>query len=250
MAAVRRADRPGRADVPGLGLLGVVPALAVRHADRVDRRQVDDVEPELGELRQHLRNAGEAAERAREELVPRAEAGQRAVDVDLERLRLDLGEAVAGGCGEPLLDRQLLAAEQDRALGELAGQVGLAARHLPAQLVLPGRDPIGPGDHGERPEPGLVDRERAAEAVVAERDERLLARPPGAGTRHPDRGAERVVAVLEDGRGRRRRGHRRPRGSGSGRSRRPARQPGSGCGRAVGLFSGVALCVRFCVTSS
>ena len=54
VAAVLRADRPGRADVAGRRVLGVVPALAVRHADRVHRREVDDVEAEVGELRQHL----------------------------------------------------------------------------------------------------------------------------------------------------------------------------------------------------
>ena len=56
----------------------VVPALAVRAADRVDRRQVDDVEAELGELRQQRAHALEAAPRAREELVPGAEARERA----------------------------------------------------------------------------------------------------------------------------------------------------------------------------
>ena len=41
-----------------------------------------------------------------------------------------LAEAVAGGRGERLLDGQLVAAEQSRALGELAREVGLAARLL------------------------------------------------------------------------------------------------------------------------
>ena len=43
-----------------LGRLGVVPALAVRVADRVDRREVEDVEAELGEARQQLADPGEA----------------------------------------------------------------------------------------------------------------------------------------------------------------------------------------------
>ena len=54
--------------------------------DRVDRRQVDDVEAELGQLRQHLGDAAEAAPRTREQLVPGAEARPLAFDVDLERL--------------------------------------------------------------------------------------------------------------------------------------------------------------------
>ena len=49
--ALRTADRPRAPDVAGLGALRVVPALAVRQPDRVDRREVDDVEAELGELR-------------------------------------------------------------------------------------------------------------------------------------------------------------------------------------------------------
>ena len=55
----------------------VVAALAVLDADRVDRREVEHVEAELGEPR-HLRlDRLEAAERAREQLVPGAEAGAR-----------------------------------------------------------------------------------------------------------------------------------------------------------------------------
>ena len=70
---------------PGCRPLGVVAALAVRAADRVDRRQVDDVEAELGELGKRLGDAAEAAPRAREELVPRAEARTLSLDVELER---------------------------------------------------------------------------------------------------------------------------------------------------------------------
>src|SRR5581483_10911470 len=47
VAALLAADRPRAADVAGLGRLGVVPALAVRLPDRVDRGEVDDVEAEL-----------------------------------------------------------------------------------------------------------------------------------------------------------------------------------------------------------
>ena len=47
VAALLRADRPRRAGVVGRGRQGVVRALAERGADRVDRRQVDDVEAHL-----------------------------------------------------------------------------------------------------------------------------------------------------------------------------------------------------------
>ena len=83
--ALLRADRPRAADVAAPGDERVVAALAVRDADRVDRRQVDDVEPELRQLRQRLPDAAEAAPRAREELVPGTERSALAVDVHGER---------------------------------------------------------------------------------------------------------------------------------------------------------------------
>src|SRR2546423_2409222 len=82
VTALLGADRPRAADVPGPGRLGVVPALPVRAADRMDRRQVEDVEPELGKARQEGADAVEAAPGAPEELVPRAEAAEDAVDVN------------------------------------------------------------------------------------------------------------------------------------------------------------------------
>ena len=75
---------------PGVGVLGVVAALAVLAADRVDRRQVEDVEAHLRDVRQVLDDVAKravalaVAERAREELVPGAEAGALAVDHELE----------------------------------------------------------------------------------------------------------------------------------------------------------------------
>src|SRR6185437_4327254 len=87
VATLLGADRPGAADVAGLRGLRVVPALAVRVADRVDRRQVENVDAELGEARQLRADSLEAAPRTREEFIPRAEAGKDAVDVDLIRRR-------------------------------------------------------------------------------------------------------------------------------------------------------------------
>ena len=78
VAALLAADRPRAARVAGLGGQRVVAALAVREPDRVDRREVDDVEAEVGELGQLLLDALEPAPRAREELVPGAEARQLA----------------------------------------------------------------------------------------------------------------------------------------------------------------------------
>src|SRR5205823_234246 len=87
VAAELRADRPRRPRVVLAGGERVVLPLAIRLPDRVDRRQVDDVEAELGEARQLRAHALEAAPGAREELVPRAETAEHAIDVDLVRRR-------------------------------------------------------------------------------------------------------------------------------------------------------------------
>src|SRR5207249_9496852 len=128
VAALRRGYRPRAPDGATLSLLGVVPALAVRYADGVDRRQVEHVEAELSEARQKLADAGEAAPGAREELVPRAEAGEGPVDVDLVRGRPCLLGPLACRRRERVLDRQLLRAEQHRSLRQLAGELRLARR--------------------------------------------------------------------------------------------------------------------------
>lgn len=97
MTALVRADRPHGSGAGGRGVggsrgRGVVGALAMGEPDRVDRRQVDDVEPHVGDGWQPL---GGGAERARtlpavgavedrpfgagEELVPRSDQGAPAV---------------------------------------------------------------------------------------------------------------------------------------------------------------------------
>ena len=95
VAARGAADRPRRARVVRARVEGVVAALAVRDADRVDRRQVDDVEAHRGDAVEALRGGAERAAlpgavleppralRAREELVPGADARTPALDEDL-----------------------------------------------------------------------------------------------------------------------------------------------------------------------
>src|SRR5688572_4712650 len=75
VTAVVRTDRPRAAGIALRRHERVVLPLAVRAADRMDRRQVDDIEPKLCELRQNALDALEPAPRAGEELVPRAECG-------------------------------------------------------------------------------------------------------------------------------------------------------------------------------
>ena len=85
MAALGRSDRVRRTRIVLVGDQRVVRALAVDRADRVDRRQVDDVETHRRDGRQPLGGGGEgarlpqpgglvelAALGAREELVPGA----------------------------------------------------------------------------------------------------------------------------------------------------------------------------------
>ncbi len=193
-----RADRPRAADVARLRPLGVVAALAVRHADRMDRREVEDVEAELGEARQLFAHALEPAPRAREELVPRAEAGERPVDRDVVRRRLRLLRAVARGCGERFVDRQLAALEENRALRELAREVGLPRGDLALQLGLERGDAVDPRLDSEAPASRPVDLERAGPEVVPLRHERRLGPARRAGPAVANRRAERLVAVAED----------------------------------------------------
>jgi hypothetical protein len=93
--ALLGADRPRRADVLRAGLDGVVAALAVDPADRVDRREIDDVEVHRGDGRQPFGGGRECAvldrDRVRahlgalgagEVLVPRGEQGALAVHPD------------------------------------------------------------------------------------------------------------------------------------------------------------------------
>ena len=198
--ALGGSDRPRASDVPGPGALGVVPPLAVRPADRVDRRQVHDVEAELGERGNHLGHACEAAPGAREQLVPGAGAGALTFDLDLEwgsaprrSVAIPCAEGVGGR--PPVLDGAV--AEQRLTLGELTGEVLLPRRELPVVLVEPARVSVDPGLDLEAIAPDGVHCERAGEAVVAEEAEPLLA-PAASRLAISDRCPQRLVAVAHD----------------------------------------------------
>ena len=94
MPAFTGADGPRTARIPLGGLRGAVATLASRPSDGVDRRQVEDVEPHVGHVGQLRPDVGERAGaqgvrrgRAREHLVPRAEAGLLPVGDHREDLR-------------------------------------------------------------------------------------------------------------------------------------------------------------------
>ena len=103
VAALRPADRP-RASGIALGRdERVVPALAVRRPDRVHRRQVDDVEAELGQLPE----------------APRRPRGTRPTSAGRARTRSRSGRARArrrprAGCPERRLPVPVLRAERGR----------------------------------------------------------------------------------------------------------------------------------------
>jgi hypothetical protein len=215
----------------------VVPALAVGEPDRVDRRQVDDVEAELGQLRQPVVYALQAAPGAGEELVPGAEAGPQTVDLDHLWLveadptvamliplhggqeLLAQGHVVLGAVGSRwilelpagVLDhlaRRLRArlpgrrAQQHDPLGQLAGQIMLAGGHLAPELVPPRPEQVRPGLDRVQPAPGARDREvrRPADPSELGVDPAQLDLLPlrFPGTAIPGHGANQLVAVTKD----------------------------------------------------
>jgi hypothetical protein len=164
----------------------------------VDRRQVHDVETELRELREHAPDACEAAPRPREELVPRAEGRELAVDVHFERLGPRLLAPVARLRGERLRERERLAAEEHRTLGELGGQVVLARVVFALNFAVVRSEAIDPRLDPVAPAAGRVDLEAAREAVVPDGLEPRLppARRPGCFEAHGR--TEHFVAVAHD----------------------------------------------------
>src|SRR5205823_6480976 len=117
---------------------------------------------------QLLLDAREAAPRAREELVPGAEARQLVVDLELERRRPRPLEARLRLGREAFLDGQALAAQQQRALGQLGREIGLPGVDLAPQLPLERGDRVDPRLDPVAPGPAGVRREGRGEAVVAE----------------------------------------------------------------------------------
>ena len=237
VAAALVADRPGRAGIVGAGGQGVVATLAVGVADRVDRREVEHVEAELGQPRKLGFHAAQAAPGSREELVPGAELGQRAVDLDRKRrvdadravpgldaleggeqLRAErhvvlgrLGHVLVGQRGDGVLDQRLIrlglgfacrGGEELDAFRELAGELMLLRGDLALELVAPGAEHVGPGLDRVFPRSLLVDVEAALPAHAAEVgvDAHHLGLAPVAGLRRlvADDRAQDVVAVAED----------------------------------------------------
>ena len=196
-APLGRADGVGGADVARLGAQRVVPALAVGAPDRVDRREVKDVEaqaPDVVELADHVaERAVDAlrALRAGQHLVPGAERRGLAVGEKRQgagvaaevrarlgpahqRHRLGLHERVDRALGPPgeLPERALVAAgalergaHQSAALLALDGDV-LAGGDLLGGVAVPGAVEVAPGGEGVLVVAGRGDRQLAAPAIV------------------------------------------------------------------------------------
>ncbi len=197
VAAVLAADRPGRAGVGRPRGERVVAALAVRVPDRVHRRQVEDVEAELGQVLELGLDAGEAAPRAREELVPGAEGRPLAVAVDPQLGRRGHLAAVVVGRRQHLLRGQRLAPEH-LGLGELAREVVLPRRDLALELVPERGLPVDPGLDAVLPAAGAVRREGPDPAVGLDVPHRRLLPAALAGAAVAHGGADLLVAVAED----------------------------------------------------
>ncbi len=164
----------------------------------MDRRQVDDVEAELCQLRQDALDTDEAAPRAREELVPRAERRELAIDVHLERLGPGLLAPVARLGGQRLRERERVAAEEHGPLRELGGEVVLAGVVLPLHLSPVRRDAVDPRLDPEAPTTGGVDLEASCKTVVPDRLEPGLPPARRTGRLEPNGRAEDLVAVAHD----------------------------------------------------
>ncbi len=234
VAARAGADRPGAADVARLRGRRVVAALAVGLADRVDGGQVEHVEAHAGaplDLAVHVaeRAVAAAAERAREQLVPGREPGQRAIHPDghgkvgvggvrarvvgRHQLRQGGVERRRGG-GLGVVRREAVAplpkprrrgrrgacrrgVDQLRAGGELDPHV-LAGLDPAGELVAPGGEAIDPAPHRVGVAAEHVDGERRREAVVSDRLHAHLVEAALALAAVADDRGDDVVAVGED----------------------------------------------------
>ena len=206
-------------------------------ADRVDRRQVEDVEAELGEPRELLgctprkppqergNSSYQAPKRPRsrstssssgavELLVPRdrsprrgarraPRARRRAPRARRRPARARRRPRLERGAGRRRWRARPPRAGA-RALGQLAGEVGLAGLELARDLVAPGGERVDPRLDRPLPAPGRpVDREaaRPADAVVVgvdRRQRRLVPARRRSGRLPAHDGAQDLVAVAED----------------------------------------------------
>ena len=165
VAALGPADGPRAAGVVGRRRERVVAALAVGDADRVDRRQVHDVEAHLGDRRQPLGGAGEPALAAREQLVPRRRPGPARGRPTARRSCAAVRSCGIGDAGqqlgqvlvEPGVELRPHAARRLRSVAAVSStrwRCSLAARAAPARRGARRRRGARPRGRRCRPRPG------------------------------------------------------------------------------------------------
>ena len=138
--ALLAADRVGAAEIAGRRRQRVVAALAVLLADRMDRREIEDVETHLadiGEAADHVVERAVAVRvaglRARKQLVPARELGLRPLDLERQRRMLHAKRALRGRGDR--LDGRGRAQRLHARLGVVPCSVWIAA---PSAVVLHG----------------------------------------------------------------------------------------------------------------
>ena len=136
VSAFAAADRPGTSGIVRRGAGAVVGALALDFADRMDRRQIEDIEAHRGDIgeesldvRQRAVLAGPSGGGARKHLVPGREARALAVDLDGERRVVTLDELRVGAAPRELAQR--LALRQQGPLLAGAHRIGERLGPLP-----------------------------------------------------------------------------------------------------------------------
>jgi hypothetical protein len=229
VATCAAADRPRTADVVGTGGRRIIRALAIRGADRMDRREIDDVEAELGDVVEPAFRVREravlavGAGRAREQLVPRRAPRERALHEQLalrvhrcqrpiRKLRHRLGELRARGVSDTLLDGRGSAqrpcrrregratrdrrVDEHRAFEELDRDID-ARGELALESALPARERVDPRERAVVVAAELRQRYRRAPRIVARVGERDLPVRGLALVAYQQHGRDRVVTVRE-----------------------------------------------------
>ncbi len=234
----RRPDRVGAARIVRTGIQRVVAPLAVGPADRVDRREIQHVEPQIphiGKPRNHVVERAVpvriARHRPREHLVPGAERRREPIRKDRQHLVArevcarprpphQLGGLLAAEKGEPLGMRHQLGIGRKRALQRLR----VAARHTLARrrgldqapallelerdvetgrvllrdLIAPGRVEIAPGQEAALVKRVLRQRDRRAPPVVDDERHRHLDEGLLAALAENEGAGDRLVPVRKD----------------------------------------------------
>jgi hypothetical protein len=163
VATIGRADRPGAAGIAGTRCQRIVATLAKAGADGMNRRQIDDIEFEIGDAPQELGGLAEGAAarrigpgRSREHFVPRAEPRARAVHPHAQRLRPRRARAVGAGRHRPcelVAERDVDAVRHACSAGEQIGACEQPVRRRHRGDRLPG------------PRRRVADKERALEQL-------------------------------------------------------------------------------------